>query len=66
MEWMPIETAPKDGSYFLAYESGCFYKCAVFDLCDDRPVYSVWCGQPVVMQPEPTHWMPLPAPPERP
>lgn len=63
-QWMPIETAPKDGTAFLALEGEFSYK-ASFHLQDDdgRIVWESYCGQPVVCDPEPTHWMPLPAAP---
>jgi len=72
-EWLPIETAPRDGTrilgrfvfssdleydglYVTAYEHGMWMTCIAGirfaptgDLSDDR---------------HPTHWMPLPAPPE--
>ena len=57
-EWQPIDTAPKDGTDVLVWCGG-----AMFIACMevgrwffDRTDYSV--------KPLPTHWMPLPAPPE--
>jgi hypothetical protein len=69
MTWQPIETAPKDGSPLLVYfpEIGTwevFWSTNVFDFGswnvsdnkhEDRPLRG-WSTQP-------THWMPLPAPP---
>ena len=77
--WMPIETAPRDGRFLLLHvpdglESGtvtvgAYYRCE--DRADngrfkkgnwdgwlgmDADVQSSWC--------EPTHWMPLPIPPD--
>lgn len=63
-EWRPIESAPRDGSRML------------LALCDSGHVY--WCVSGVWskrfknwndgMEPaglaDPTHWMPLPAPPK--
>lgn len=57
--WRPIESAPRDGSKFLAYEEGHWYAARYFD----PEVLEAYCGQPVVQPPEPTHWQPLPAPP---
>lgn len=58
--WRPIETAPKDGTHFLAYEpAGDMYRAAY----DRDGALACICGQPVVYTPEPTLWMPLPAPP---
>lgn len=67
-KWRPIETAPKDGTRFLACE---------FLLSPGRPVAHVfmchyWAGDhqnaPQFMRygagSNPTHWTPLPAPPE--
>lgn len=64
--WGPIETAPRDTG-FLAYENGAIYRAKVFceDVDGDGTVaYAAMCGQPVVHSPEPTHWMPLPNPPQ--
>ena len=70
MEWMPIETAPKDGTLILACYSGA-YACNGF-----APVSVRWgtyhpnakgneewrdcVGHKTPMI---THWMPLPKPP---
>lgn len=58
--WQGIETAPKDGTHFLAYEdTGDIFRAAYH-----REGYLMcWGSQPVVQTPEPTHWMPLPAAP---
>ncbi len=60
MDWQPIETAPRDGTYLLgydgepiviiAYESGWEY--------GDN-----FIAGNVNEKPRPTHWIPLPAPP---
>ena len=58
--WQPIETAPKDGEYILAaHESGhvnimqyCFDGCWRSNTND----IAKW---------NPTHWQPLPEPPQR-
>lgn len=63
MDWQPIETAPKDGSRILAYEPSA-----------DSKIHEIWweddCGGPFQgwtddwdTEPEPTHWVPLPAGP---
>jgi hypothetical protein len=60
MEWQPIETAPKDENDYLVCwaKSGNMmglafqYEGKWYGTCDDCE-----CGTP-------THWMPLPAPPE--
>lgn len=60
-EWKPIETAPKDGTRLLAYEKG----CALYEIWWQRNLGDQWDGWQDDWddEPEPTHWMPLPAPP---
>ena len=60
-QWQPIETAPKDGTLFLAYEKGeemavmeWSRRCNSFRVCADTEWFSCL---------HPTHWMPLPVPP---
>lgn len=65
MEWQPIETAPKDGTEFLAWRRGMFANCyrVPRDDCE------MWCfgGQSAAVEYrpsiKPSHWMPLPPPP---
>lgn len=65
MEWMPIETAPKDGTDILIFEP-----CS--DLCQYNIIYVVhysdksWVESAGEMYSVfyPTHWMPLPEPPK--
>ena len=75
-EWEPIETAPKDGTQFLAMLSNGWYSL-LRARSTDR--YSHWVGSgetPPIVETHPadtdwektytilaTHWMPLPAPP---
>lgn len=73
MEWQPIETAPKDGTAFLAIEA--FSRvdeednlhpgdCEVVKwskTADGWIAFGVKLGSF-----EPTHWMPLPPPPDTP
>jgi hypothetical protein len=67
--WRPIETAPNDGTQFLAWDES--YGDEVYvtgwstvwagwfsDQYEDR-----WQDRPIIERP--THWMPLPAPPEK-
>jgi hypothetical protein len=67
-EWMPIETAPKDSTPFMALERGGQYVCRWGDWFLARTgatgkredIYG-WVpvgGQPG-SQASPTHWMPL-------
>jgi len=70
-EWQPIETAPKDGTHILVVsETGisvCKYSCGNWNglidgdtICyqeeQDDWYYDVY---------KPTHWMPLPEPPQQ-
>lgn len=50
--WQPAKTMPKDKSWVLGWnaDQGCF-------VCRDGP--GLLTGE----DPDPTHWMPLPAPP---
>ena len=68
MTWQPIGTAPKNGARFIAAVDGCVRVRIVswgktshvplygFCLADQGPEEFDLC--------EPTHWMPLPDPPE--
>ena len=60
--WQPIETAPKDGTLFLAWEireemavMQWNARCEAFRIVADTEWFSGI---------KPTHWRPLPAPPE--
>jgi hypothetical protein len=67
-QWQPIETAPKDGTWILIYKP--------FNLCgfDDSEWFlgkymvrwfdGYWCISQNQMLEYPTHWMPLPNPPQ--
>lgn len=64
MEWQPIETAPKDGSEFIA-----FFPCNLSGMvCSARWIngngrmkgYFKHLGIKIY----PTHWMPMPTPPQ--
>ena len=63
-EWMPIETAPKDGTMILLYRDGDhadghWMGDARFQIWGNRRrgwSYPDWCA--------PTHWQPLPSPPD--
>ena len=65
MEWMPIETAPRDGAEIIAARfsgSRCSWLGAArWDDCD--PDYHAWYCPQDDQDVEPTHWMPLPPPP---
>lgn len=57
--WMPIPTAPKDGSSVLLYDPRLF---------DEKRIVGLWWeGRWLVdkgLELNPTHWMRLPEPPE--
>jgi hypothetical protein len=65
-QWQPIDTAPKDGSPFLAYwlrrhTDGKRYEAAqpyVVAHYQGNHLYPSWIGDDT-----PTHWQPLPEPP---
>jgi len=69
MEWQKIETAPKDGTFYLAYglglmwtqnqPNGCYPGEWNFDYKRGQ-----WRGHAHMDDREATHWMPLPAPAE--
>lgn len=68
--WQPIETAPKDGAYVLLRFQGPFIDrespgIAVGRHYDDSsPHWWVTCAWAATRpHSEPTHWLPLPAPP---
>jgi hypothetical protein len=63
-DWRDIETAPKDGTMFLAFEPGCVHVCPIFlAYWTPQGLLSRYNGSLGNPRP-PTHWMPLPAPPE--
>ena len=58
-EWQPIETAPRDGTEILLWEDGYILGSWVeeYGYFAD-PDGHLWKNR------QPTHWMPLPAPPQ--
>jgi len=58
MSWQLIKTAPKNGELVLVFED--FVSVAYFD-ADEGDWYSPGLSGDMY---HPTHWMPLPAPPE--
>lgn len=64
--WQPIETAPKDGTSFLACHAGSgVHQITWHGKASHIPLYGWAHGEDVedVDLWSPTHWMPLPAPP---
>jgi hypothetical protein len=58
-EWLPIETAPKDGTDVLVYGHGVI-RTAIWD--GKTGAFRVNAYAFVVI--DPTHWQPLPEPPK--
>ena len=62
LAWQPIETAPKDGTRVL------LWRRAIRDQPTPIMADGFWCETcwvwPYLLS-EPTHWQPLPTPPER-
>jgi hypothetical protein len=68
--WQPIETAPKDGRGFIAYNefTGPYITAATQPSPDGEVLFPMhgWRGVPGTWFPVPTHWQPLPEPPDSP
>lgn len=66
MEWKPIETAPKDGTKILTWrecKEGSLGSITVSEW--GRTGYGEhWRPSPMAIRIAPTHWMPLPEPPD--
>ena len=61
MNWQPIETAPKDGHHILLYRPEIQFTGYYASGCDK---WIINAPDLPVMYPPPTHWRPLPEPPE--
>ena len=60
-DWQPIETAPRDGSQFLAWDGVCIENIK----WRNGMWQTSWAhDEKYSMNGAPTHWMPLPQPPE--
>lgn len=77
MEWQPIETAPRDGTYIILYSpkeiSICAWKLwnkARLKYEEDQYTWLRYYGNSIFYyfwdekSIKPTHWMPLPEPPK--
>lgn len=64
-KWMPIDTAPKDGTKFLAWWAHSAHSCRWGSGPYDRKTKTYVGGWSIGMarDAKPTHWMPLPEPP---
>lgn len=58
--WMPIETAPKDGTRVLAHRPGWADSIGVAWWSQ---TWGEWCSVPGTYRWTPSHWQPLPSPP---
>jgi len=71
MEWQPIETAPKDCDILLALSGGNSYSEMPVTVLGHFYASGMWgnCwefdGERTIPIEGASHWMPLPAPPER-
>lgn len=65
LEWLPIETAPKDGRCILLYTGDGIVECAwSFGFWEPQPsCLAAHDGIGTVLSDSLTHWMPLPPPP---
>lgn len=66
--WQPIETAPKDGTKVLAWaDNPCWSEPAIAFWGRSNPLnMAEWLGGHCSIRhiDQPTHWMPLPPPPQ--
>lgn len=71
MQWLPIESAPKDGTEILLFEPrGAVARRYSLNASSGtmfagrfKTLYQSWSSTPGDYQRKPTHWMPLPDPP---
>lgn len=61
MRWQPIETAPKDGTRVLLVNPLCWVGAGSFRDGYQGPAFYF---EGSTLKSHPTHWMPLPPPPE--
>lgn len=68
MRWKPIETAPKDGTEILAWNGESVQQSWWDDTVYRQGKWCIWrdakLGHIYWLDPVPTHWMPLPLPPQ--
>jgi len=63
MKWLPIDTAPKDGTEILAYGSGA-YAVLAWGYTSFQLVHIGGYAEDSDWIVNPTHWIPLPKPPD--
>lgn len=64
MQWQPMETAPKDGTIVLGYDRKAKKWNVKFMTYHTTMTGGYWRNEVVTGVFNPTHWMPLPKPPE--
>jgi len=62
VQWQPIETAPRDGDAILTFDIRSNYYPTVRHWDEGEDGDMAW--QPRIRGVFPTHWMPLPEPPQ--
>lgn len=65
-QWLPIESAPKDGTHILAWWEGAVHTIWWLDNTHTRTPWAGWKVPSLQVMPvgsKPSHWMPLPAAP---
>jgi len=66
-EWLPIETAPKDGTEVLVFSPDVYYPVEIVTWQKNPYNGDAWasarCVDGLTISGRPTHWMPLPPPP---
>lgn len=65
-DWRPIETAPKDGTRLLGYypQNEDYIRVGVIQWMKPRGYDYHWTWDGSWMPDDPTHWQPLPEPPQ--
>lgn len=65
MEWQPIETAPKDGTFVLLFTAcGCIEGFWSYGEWEQSVCAASYDMAHAYIECRPTHWMPLPPPPK--
>lgn len=63
-EWLPIESAPRDGTRIIVLDISGLIAIARSTPCGRRHSDEWSADGRIIMRPSPTHWMPLPTPPQ--
>jgi len=69
-KWQPIETAPKDGTWIALWSDGSKVQAGYWGPSyfgsDHKWIQYAHRSECEEVEPEPTHWQPLPEPPAQP